>query len=268
MKHSKECHDIVRQNDKNVKKSQKHDANLQKNSTLYFQIGLIMCLLASYTALEMTFAATAVDAFAYKDKPIDDFAEYTMDDFVIEKDPEVIEKPEPEKQQPKEPEEFEVVDNNKKVKETFEKVFKKEEPKKGKPVLSTNDKVLDVEPIDEVVSILAVQKVPVYPGCESETTNDGRRKCMSEKLGKLVQKKFDTDLGSELGLSGLQKIYVLFKINKSGNVEILNARAPHPQLEKEAKRVVDKIPTMIPGSNDQKPVNVLYTLPISFNVRN
>ena len=267
MKHSKECHDIVCQNDKNVKKSQKHDANLQKNSTLYFQIGLIMCLLASYTALEMTFA-TSLDSFAYNDNPIEEGFEYTMDDFIIETDPEPIEKPEPQKQQPKEPLDFDVVDNDKKVKETFEEVFKKEESKDKKPVLSTKDEVLDVKPLDEDVSILAVQKVPVYPGCEKENNNEGRRKCMSEKLGKLVQKKFDTDLGGELGLSGKQKIYVLFKINKSGNVEILNTRAPHPQLEKEAKRVVEKIPAMTPGSNDKKPVNVLYTLPIIFNVKN
>ena len=36
-------------------KSNKHDANLQQNSTLYFQIGLIVCLLGAYIALEHNF---------------------------------------------------------------------------------------------------------------------------------------------------------------------------------------------------------------------
>ena len=38
-----------------MKTSHKHDANLQKNSTLYFQIGLILCLLGTYALFEMEF---------------------------------------------------------------------------------------------------------------------------------------------------------------------------------------------------------------------
>jgi len=51
----KKSHDTIRQNGQVVQKSQKHDANLQKNSTLYFQVGLIVCLLAAYGLLEMKF---------------------------------------------------------------------------------------------------------------------------------------------------------------------------------------------------------------------
>ncbi|WAC03714.1 hypothetical protein N7U66_09945 [Lacinutrix neustonica] len=57
MNNSKKSKKTVRQNEKFLPKSQKHDVNLRKNSTLYFQIGLIVCLPASYTALEMTFAS-------------------------------------------------------------------------------------------------------------------------------------------------------------------------------------------------------------------
>jgi len=41
-------HELIRQNEQNVKKPQKHDANLQKNSTIYFQVGLILCLFMVY----------------------------------------------------------------------------------------------------------------------------------------------------------------------------------------------------------------------------
>ena len=71
---------------------------------------------------------------------------------------------------------------------------------------------------------------------------------MSEKLAKLIQKKFDRDLGAELRFKRrIQRIYVNFRINKYGNVEIINTRAPHKDLEKEANRVVDKVPQMKPG---------------------
>mgnify|MGYP001793844368 CR=1 FL=1 len=36
-------------------KPHKHDANLKENSALYFQVGLILCLLLSYVLFEMRF---------------------------------------------------------------------------------------------------------------------------------------------------------------------------------------------------------------------
>ena len=59
--------------------------------------------------------------------------------------------------------------------------------------------------------------MPIFPGCENQSNNAARKKCMSEKVDKFVKRKFDQDLGGELGLSGIQRIYVAFKIDKSGN---------------------------------------------------
>ena len=68
------------------------------------------------------------------------------------------------------------------------------------------------------------------------------------------------------GLKGKQKIYVKFKILKTGKIEILGVRAPHKKLAKEARRVVNKLPKMIPGKQKGKPVNVTYMLPIIFTI--
>ena len=90
---------------------------------------------------------------------------------------------------------------------------------------------------------------------------------MNKKIAQFIGKKFNTDLAGELGLSGVQKIYVLFKIDKNGEVTDIRARAPHPRLEKEAERVVNLLPKMIPGKQRGKPVRVPYSLPISFQVQ-
>lgn len=58
MKHLKKAQYIADQSNVIVKKSQKHDVNLQKNSTLYFQVGLIVCLLAVFSLFEMEFEKT------------------------------------------------------------------------------------------------------------------------------------------------------------------------------------------------------------------
>ena len=91
---------------------------------------------------------------------------------------------------------------------------------------------------------------------------------MSEKISKHIRKKFDTDIASELGLEGIQKINVMFKIDQNGNVVDIQARSLHRALEKEAKEVIGKLPQMTPGKQHNKNVSVIYGVPIKFNVKN
>jgi protein TonB len=90
---------------------------------------------------------------------------------------------------------------------------------------------------------------------------------MSKKIEKFIQKKFNTDLAGDLGLTGKQRINVIFKIDKNGNVTGVRSRAPHPHLEKEAARVVNLLPKMKPGRQRGKAVVVPYSLPITFLVQ-
>lgn len=269
MKNLKKEHNLTRQNEKNVQHSQKHDANLQKNSTLFFQIGLILCLLAVYGALEMRFES---ENLAIKTDPVEvEFEAYTLDQkkYVIEQ---AVETDEPQqKEQPKEIIKIDKVPDDTDEKEITKKIVTETVVKTKPKNLNPNDFTVDKpdEEIEKFIDVNLVEQVPIYPGCERETTNDGRKKCLSDKLSKLVRKKFDAGLGSELGLNeGIQKIYVNFRIDKTGNVQILNTRAPHKLLEEEAQRVVNQIPQMQPGKQRGEEVSVLYTLPILFKVQN
>lgn len=90
---------------------------------------------------------------------------------------------------------------------------------------------------------------------------------MSEKIQRFVQQKFNTDLAGDLGLSGRQRINVIFKIDRTGNIVGVRSRAPHPALEKEAARVISMLPKMKPGMQRGKAVTVPYSLPIVFQVQ-
>lgn len=138
-----------------------------------------------------------------------------------------------------------------------------------------NEKIVAIEDIDEVnteeeeivdIPFAVIEDVPIYPGCESLKGNDVRKKCLEENVMKFVQKRFNIELASELGLEGQQRIFVQFKIDKHGDVVDIKARAPHPRLEKEALDVVNSLPKMTPGKQRGKPVGVLYALPILFKV--
>jgi hypothetical protein len=133
---------------------------------------------------------------------------------------------------------------------------------------SENNPILNVVEGDHVeVSFSSVENVPIFPGCD-KGNNAQRRKCMSQKITKFVQKEFNTDLAGDLGLSGRQRISVIFKIDKKGNIVGVRARAPHLNLKKEAIRVVKMLPKMKPGMQLGKTVIVPYSLPIVFQVNN
>ena len=59
----------------------------------------------------------------------------------------------------------------------------------------------------------------------------------------------------------------MFVVNEQGLIEQIQTRAPHPALEKEAERVIGKLPRMEPGKQRGKPVPVSYTIPIRFKVQ-
>ncbi|WP_242133677.1 M56 family metallopeptidase [Aestuariivivens marinum] len=128
---------------------------------------------------------------------------------------------------------------------------------------SKNELSEDIE-----VPFAVIEEAPIFPGCETLTTNTEKRQCMSEKIQEFVAKNFNTKLATDIGLTGRQRINVIFKIDAEGNITGVRSRAPHPKLEEEAVRVISALPKMIPGKQKGKVVTVPYSLPIIFEVEN
>ncbi len=263
MKNVKNDRHIADQSSDLVRKSQKHDVNLRKNSSLYFQIGLILCLLGTYGLFEMEFEKQNSKDVVFVDPP--DVFTISAINYVTE--------PDAPKQEPIERKRKQVVTN------TFD-IVKNDiatldldiltTPKPEGPIIDSNSLKDESAPIEkpiEIFDMINVEIVPIYPGCEKMSNNKDRVQCMSDKLARLIQRKFDTGLAGELGLSGLQKIYIQFKIDKFGKISEVITRAPHPRLEEEAERLTRKIPEMIPGMQRHQPVSVVYNLPIVFKVQ-
>ncbi|HMB99667.1 MAG TPA: energy transducer TonB [Flavobacteriaceae bacterium] len=261
MKLLKKFHELIRQNEENVKKPQKHDANLQKNSTLFFQIGLILSLLTVYGLFEMEFVTKELSVPYDTSQLEEDLVVVQREVKIYEEIPEKVER----KKEPKILKDPIIKKDDFKGKETPD-IFT--EPQ-GTSTPEIDPGSVEVIPLPEDVDIpiKLVERVPIYPGCEKAKNNNERRQCMSEKISKLIQKKFNSNLAPQLGLSGRQKIDVQFKIDKTGKVTDIKTRAPHHRLEQEAERVIKIIPEMTPGRQSDKNVGVIYTLPIIFQVQ-
>jgi protein TonB len=64
------------------------------------------------------------------------------------------------------------------------------------------------------------------------------------------------------------KVIVQFAIDKTGKVyDTKVLRSANPLLDKEAVRVVDSMPAWTPGKQKGVPVNVAFTLPITFALK-
>jgi protein TonB len=229
-------------------------ADVSRNGSIYFAVGLALMLFLTYSTLN----------WKTYDKSDIDIGKLNLDNELEEEIP-IIEQvipPPPPPPPPAAPEVIEVVEDEEEVEET---VIESTETDQDEEIeveeIEVEEFVEDVE-----VPFAVIENVPEYPGCE-RGSNAEKRKCMSNKIAKFVQRKFNTDLAGDLGLSGRQRISVIFKIDKNGNVVGVRSRAPHPRLEKEAARVINMLPKMKPGRQRGKPVIVPYSLPITFQVQ-
>ena len=107
-------------------------------------------------------------------------------------------------------------------------------------------------PPDDTYTI--VDEMPSFPGGP-----DSER-----ELLKFVSKNLHyPEQAEEAGISGT--VIVSFVINTNG--EVTNVRplnSVHPLLDREAVRVIYKMPPWIPGKQDGKPVKVYFVVPIRF----
>ena len=240
----------------------KHGANLQKNSTLYFQVGFIIALLLSIFIIEYKSPRTAiredtleVNARDFKDWN-ENFRQETKEQQPVKRIEQVSKLLPPE-----------VIPNDTKRVEIEDLV----------PVESTSPNVdyspADIsyvekeEPIEEI-PLDAVEFVPIYPGCENLSSNAERKNCLQENLKKLITKNFDADRVQDYATSGINRINLQFTVDEKGFITNVKARAANEQLKNEAKRVIHTIPQMQPGSKQGKKVRVIYAQPIVFRIDN
>jgi protein TonB len=236
-----------------IKKNPK--SNLENYSKIFIQLGLVLALFVTYVAMENK---------TY-DKVDKAFGDATMQDDMEEDIPitERIEPEIPKSPPPPAPDVLEVVEDEKEVEETV--IESTETDETEAVIVEEIEEVEEDEGIVEDVPFAIIEEVPVFPGCTG--TRKQKSDCLNKKIKKHVVRRFNAELAGDLGLSpGKKKIWVVFRIDPTGRITDVNARAPHPRLKKEAIRVTNTLPKMTPGKQRGVAVGMKYTLPISFNV--
>ena len=128
---------------------------------------------------------------------------------------------------------------------------------------TTQEEVIeDVEVLEEDLDVdvpfAIIEAVPLFPGCENVKKSE-RRKCFQDKIQRHIAKNFRyPEIAQEMGIQG--RVHVQFIISKDGSITGIQSRGTDKNLEKEANRIISKLPKMIPG----KQRDVLFVCPLVF----
>ncbi len=224
-------------------------ADLNKNRGLFFITGLVLVLSLVYAALEW--------------KTYDDTGKYDLSmnvqDELIEEVPFVQLKTSPPPPPQVAPEIIEIVEDDEPIVET---IIESTEPDPDEEI-KYEDIVVEEVFEDVPIPFDVIEDVPVFPGCENDTN---KKACFQKMLQKHIVKNFRyPEVEQELGIQG--RVSVMFVIQKDGSIGEVRMRGPNKNLEKEAARIIDKLPKMTPGKQRGTPVRVPFSIPITFKLQ-
>ena len=239
-----------------VKKNPKADLN--RDSGLFFVLGLAVVLFLTWMALE------------YKTYPSDETVmEIAMntEDLKDEEVPitqQVMTEPPP--PPPAAPEVIEVVEDTEEIEETVIESTETSQDAVVEEVMDVEDVEVGEEDEEIIVPFAVIENVPVYPGCEGFKTNDERKACFQEQIQKHIATEFRyPESALELGIKG--RVFVTFAIDAKGKVTGIRSRGPDKLLQIEAERIIAALPQMTPGKQRGKSVKVPYSIPINFMIQ-
>ena len=235
----------------------------KRNSSLYFLVGLTAVLMLTYVSIELKSEDPRVEVEKLE---IADNMMGEEEEVILTMPPTQRLPPPP----PPAPEVIQIVDNKQVIED---KKIETTEVDENKAVVVVNNASSygqeggTAEEIDEEVPFAVIEDVPVFPGCEGVAKNK-RLDCLMEQMAKHIKKNQQyPERAMEDGIQG--RVSVLFVIDKDGGISNVQVRGPKggELLEKEAQRVIEKLPKFKPGMQRGKPVRVKYSQPITFKLQ-
>ena len=162
---------------------------------------------------------------------------------------------------PPAPEVLEVVEDEEEVEETIIESTETDQEE----IVEVEDIEVEDDFDDVDVPFAVIEDVTIYPGCE-KVAKSQRRQCFQDQINKHIRKNFRyPEIAQEMGIQG--RVYVNFVISKDGSITNVRMRGPDKNLEKEAARIISKLPNMTPGKQRGRPVRVPFSIPITFRLQ-
>ena len=165
-------------------------ADLRKNSSHYFIIGLCLMLAITWRAIE--WKSYEKNGFAYQALDID------ADDDEEIPITEQIKTPPPPSPPVQPPTLIEVVEDEEEVEETIIESTETDEDE----IIEVENVAIEIEEDDIDVPFAVIEDVPVFPGCE-KVKKEQLRACFQEQINKHIKRHFRyPEVAQEMGIQG------------------------------------------------------------------
>jgi protein TonB len=188
-------------------------ADLSKNSTTYFLIGLVLILFIVWRAIELKTYERDIELDRLSNMD-DDEEDVPVTEMKITAPP----PPPP----PAAPQVIEVVENEEEVEETIIESTETDQEE----IIEVDE--IEVEDDDIEVPFAIIEDIPVFPGCE-KVSKKKQRDCFQEKINKYIRNNFRyPEIAQEMGIQA--RVYVSFIIGKDGKVIMVKPRGPDKNL--------------------------------------
>ena len=229
------------------------EANINDSLSQYtiLALGLIFSISVAFVAF----------AFPSYEGNVDAFSESIFDDdFEVEPPPTEQVKPPPPPPPPPPPE-IEVVDDE----EILEEEPEIEDIEIEDDEVVEVPEVIEEEVVEEPEFFTIVEDMPLFPGCEGKTGDEGRL-CTDQKIQEFIQKNLVyPQMAIENDIEGT--VFVRFLVDEEGDViEVQLARGVDDLIDNAALNLINQMPNWTPGKQRGKPVRVQYIVPIKFKL--
>ncbi|MEO9513092.1 MAG: energy transducer TonB [Flavobacteriaceae bacterium] len=230
-------------------------ADIGRNSSLYFMIGLNLVLLVVWQSFELKTYEKELQA-----QNVVNIVDELKEDVPLTENVVTTPPPPP----PSAPDVIEIIEDVEDVEETvIESTESSQDTFIEDAIVNVDD--LEVGEVEEDITVpfAFIENVPVFPGCENCSTEKERKICFNQKMQEHVKNNFQYPKPAlDMNITG--KVYVQFVIDSNGRVKNIQKRGPDRLLEQEAERIIAALPMIKPGKQRGKPVKVKYGIPINF----
>ena len=117
---------------------------------------------------------------------------------------------------------------------------------------------------DSSLPFIHADQPPEFQDMPQGLTLEEKRGYFEARVRKHIKTYFVIDTFDSLALSERVRMYAKFTITETGNLKDIQIRAPHPELEKHATEIIQKLPVFQPAMHEGAPRDVVYMVPIIF----
>ncbi|MAC65137.1 energy transducer TonB family protein [Zunongwangia profunda] len=114
--------------------------------------------------------------------------------------------------------------------------------------------------IGSITTVAAQQTSPVWPGCED---SKNVKTCFNKKLSKHVRENYKYPK-NDAGEYVRGEVTIKFEVDEEGKVNVLNIEGDEPLVNEAAKKMIEKMPKMEPGTFQGEPDAREFTVPFKF----